>query len=200
LREIVESQNFHSIIGTFGDPIAIRSHLLFSPIGVTPHSDINILEVSVAHASGPQIFEVLGPRSRELTDTLKQFNKWVAAVEKRKDMRIDNTVANSCSVASSSPTGALWQPSTTMMPIPFYTPDPGYPLGERNAKHMGTITVHAMINSDGSVGPVSVRHGISPTLDRCALDAVQKWRFVPARLDGIALAAPIDVQIRFQPQ
>ena len=65
---------------------------------------------------------------------------------------------------------------------------------------MGTITVHAMINSDGSVGRVSVLHGISPALDRCALDAVQKWKFMPARLNGIALAAPIDVQIRFQPE
>ena len=34
LREIVESQDFHSIIGTFGDPIAIRSHLLFLALSV----------------------------------------------------------------------------------------------------------------------------------------------------------------------
>jgi TonB family protein len=56
-----------------------------------------------------------------------------------------------------------------------------------------------MINSDGSVGPVSVRHGLDPALDQCALDAVRHWKFVPARLNGIAIATPIDVEVHFQP-
>ena len=199
LKGIVESENFRKIIGTFGDPDALRSHLLFGPIGVTPHADVDILEASVAHSNGPQVFEVLGPRGREPGNSLKLFNRWVAAVEKRKGGRIANNAANSCALPSSFPKASSWQPTTRLIPQPFYTPGPDYPLEERNAKHLGTVTVHAMINSDGSVGPVSVRRGINPTLDRCALDAVKKWKFVPARLEGIAIARPIEVHIRFQP-
>jgi TonB family protein len=56
-----------------------------------------------------------------------------------------------------------------------------------------------MINSDGSVGSVSVGRSLNPALDQCALNAVRKWKFVPARLNGIAIATPIDIGVDFEP-
>jgi len=200
LKEIVEAKNFRAIAGTLGDPVTLRSRLLFWPTGVTPHGDVDILDASVAHSNSPQLFEVFGLLSGSQANTLRQFKKWIAGLEKRKEGRIDYTAADSCSVRSPFPNGSSpWEPTTRLIPRPFYTPPPEYPVEERNARHSGNITLHAMINSDGSVGSVSVGRSLNPALDQCALNAVRKWKFVPARLNGIAIATPIDIGVHFEP-
>jgi len=200
LRAIVESENFRAIVGTLGDAGVLRSSLAFWPSGVTPHSDIDIFEASVAHSNSSQVFEVLGPIGREPANSLRSFKKWIAGVEKRKEGRIDTAAADSCSVRTPLTNGSSpWHPSTRLIPGPFYTPGPKYPVEERNAGYSGKVTVQAMINSDGSVGPVSVRRGLNPMLDQCVLDAVRHWKFVPARLNGIAIATTIEVEVHFPP-
>jgi TonB family protein len=50
---------------------------------------------------------------------------------------------------------------------------------------------------DGSVGQVSVKHGMNPKLDQSALDAIKKWKFAPARLVGVPIPALVDVEVGF---
>ena len=200
LREIVGSENFRTIVGPRGDAGVLRSNLVFWPDGVTPHSDIDIFEASVAHPNSPQVFEVLGPIGRGPEISLRPFRRWIARVEKRKEGRVDDSMADSCSGQGASPNGApSWNPVTSLIPRPFYAPSPEYPAEERSAGHSGRVTIHALINADGSVGPVSVRHSLDPALDECALDAVKHWKFVPARLNGITVATAIDVVVNFSP-
>ena len=199
LREIVESDDFRTIIGTLGDGSVLRSNLLFWPAGgVTPHADIDFFEASVARSNGPQVFEVLGPISGSPANSLRPFRRWVAAVEKRKEGRVDDGMADSCSARTAFPNGSpSWGPATSLRPRPFYSPSPKCPVEETG--HSGKVTIQALINPDGSVGRVSVRHSLNPALDQCALDAVKHWKFVPARLNLIPVPAAIDVEVNFPP-
>jgi protein TonB len=198
LKEIVESENFRAVTGTIGDPRPLGSSLLFGPRGVTPHADVNIFEASVAHLNGSQVFEVFGGTGRRQPGNfLKLFVEWVNEVEKRRDGRLNQALANDCATSSSMRTGSSWEPTTRLAAKPIYTPDPEYPADEQNAGHPGKILIQAIVNADGSVGQVSVKRGINPMLDRGALEAVRKWKFVPARLNGVAIALPVNLEVQF---
>ena len=175
---MVESEEFRAIAGTVGNPSGLRSNLLYGPRGVTPRSDIDILTASVAHPSGPQVFEVFLDNVR-LENSLKSFVTWIDGAEKRKDRPLDKAAANNCATSSPPGTSSSWEPTTNLVATPISTPDPDYPVAERDARHAGTVQVQAIVNADGSVGPVSVTRGINPVLDQRALEAVRKWRFAP---------------------
>jgi hypothetical protein len=89
LKEITESADFRTITGTVGDPLTVRSHLLFGRGGLTPHSDVEILDASIAHYDAPQVFEVLDSGTRNTANSLKLFRRWFAAVTKSKQGKID---------------------------------------------------------------------------------------------------------------
>ncbi len=199
LKKVVESEEFRAIAGTVGNPSGLRSNLLYGPRGVTPRSDIDILTASVAHPSGPQVFEVFLDNVR-LENSLKSFVTWIDGAEKRKDRPLDKAAANNCATSSPPGTSSSWEPTTNLVATPISTPDPDYPVAERDARHAGTVQVQAIVNADGSVGPVSVTRGINPVLDQRALEAVRKWRFAPARLIGVPVAVPMSVEVNFRLQ
>jgi TonB family protein len=79
------------------------------------------------------------------------------------------------------------------------TPDPDYPA-EARAKHLrGTTVLWATIGADGKVGDVKVAKSFEPVLDQSAMDAVKKWRFKPAKLNGKAVAVQINIEINHRP-
>ena len=67
--------------------------------------------------------------------------------------------------------------------------EPTYPSQARAQRIQGKITLSATIGADGSVRQVAVVGG-SPVLAEAAKDAVLKWRYSPALLNG----SPIEVQ------
>jgi TonB family protein len=80
------------------------------------------------------------------------------------------------------PTGGHIQPPKLLM-----RRDPIYPA---DASGMGgTVELHFFITSQGTVRDLTVVKG-SPVLRQAAIDAVRKWRYAPARLDG----APIETE------
>jgi TonB family protein len=201
LKEIVDAEDFRAISGTVGDPSRVRSKLLFWPLsgGVTPHEGIDILAASIAHPSSSQVFEVfLG--STHLENSLKSFLTWIYDFEKRKEGLLDKAVTNNCTTSSSTGTGLSWEPTTSLVVKPIYTPGPDYPIDERNARHAGTVLAEVTVNIDGSVGQVSVKRGINPVLDQKALDAVRKWKFAPAQLNGMPVAMRTVVEVNFRLQ
>jgi protein TonB len=53
----------------------------------------------------------------------------------------------------------------------------------------GTVRLDVHVGTDGGVIDVQVRQSSgSPSLDRAATDAVRKWRFKPATVDGQPVA------------
>ncbi|MBF0294717.1 MAG: energy transducer TonB [Magnetococcales bacterium] len=78
-------------------------------------------------------------------------------------------------------------------------PKPAYPPSARRMGQQGTVLLTVEVSASGEVARVEVKSGSGvDSLDRAALAAVEKWRFVPARRNGQPVAATVTVPIRFQ--
>ena len=71
---------------------------------------------------------------------------------------------------------------------------PGYPMQARSERISGKVVLSATIGADGSVEDIAVVSG-SPILAEAAKQAVQKWKYKPAMLNGSPIA--IQKQIMF---
>lgn len=106
----------------------------------------------------------------------------------------------------SPPAPAPVQPAPTPpLELPRYhaaylsNPPPAYPLAARRRGVEGTVLVRAEI----SVGGECQRAELKKTsghemLDHAALEAVKKWRFVPAKRGSQAVVAWVEVPITFK--
>jgi TonB family protein len=68
-------------------------------------------------------------------------------------------------------------------------PVPAYPYEAQQQRVEGTVKVHAVVGTDGTVRSVEPISGPEPLMD-AARTAVREWRFAPTKLDG----RPVDVQ------
>jgi TonB family protein len=83
-------------------------------------------------------------------------------------------------------------------PVATEKVDPAYPAALMHDGVQGTITLYAVIRSDGSVGEVRVLSGIDDRLDQYAREALVRWRFRPATKNGNAVALEAVIRIPFQ--
>ena len=85
-------------------------------------------------------------------------------------------------------------------PIAGRTPAPRYPPQALRRGERGNVLVRAEIGPDGVPVSVSIaRSSGSRLLDRAAADAVLRWRFQPAQLNGQPTVGTVMVPIEFQP-
>lgn len=78
-------------------------------------------------------------------------------------------------------------------------PPPAYPLAARRRGIEGRVLVRAEVQADGSCSRVEMKAGSgSDLLDQAALEAVRKWRFVPARKGSQVVMAWVEVPITFK--
>jgi periplasmic protein TonB len=77
-------------------------------------------------------------------------------------------------------------------------PPPRYPESARRAKQEGRVMVRASVSAEGRVQSVRIQRSSGhAVLDRAALDAVRKWRFVPQQVNGQSQASEVDVPVNF---
>jgi len=78
-------------------------------------------------------------------------------------------------------------------------PKPPYPLLARRIGMQGTVVLRVHVRADGSVAEAELaRSSGSQLLDDSALKTVrERWRFLPARLDGAPVESWVEVPIRF---
>jgi protein TonB len=76
---------------------------------------------------------------------------------------------------------------------------PQYPELARQAKVRGLVIIEAVIDAGGNVSSAQVLRG-HPMLDQAALDAVRRWKFTAARLNGEAIPVVMTVTVRFELQ
>lgn len=78
-------------------------------------------------------------------------------------------------------------------------PKPPYPLIARRMGTQGVVLLRVHVRVDGTVAEVQIAQSSgSKLLDDSALQTVRdSWRFVPARLDGVAVESWVEVPIRF---
>jgi len=68
-------------------------------------------------------------------------------------------------------------------------PAPVYPLLSRRFKEQGKVVLELRVEADGSVSELRVKTSSGyPRLDKAALDAVKRWRFIPAKQGGVPIA------------
>ena len=89
-------------------------------------------------------------------------------------------------------------PPDIILPVPLETPSPRYPDTARIAHMEGVVVLSATIASDGRVVDVEIEKSVGPFLDRAALDAVSRWRYVPAHIGSTRVAVILRVTLTFR--
>jgi protein TonB len=84
-------------------------------------------------------------------------------------------------------------------PIPIYDPDPEFTDAARKAKYQGTVVLEVEIGVDGRAHDIHVVQPLGLGLDQKAIEAVHKWRFIPAKKrNGQPIAVVADIQVNFR--
>ncbi|MBF0190774.1 MAG: TonB family protein [Magnetococcales bacterium] len=77
-------------------------------------------------------------------------------------------------------------------------PKPDYPRSARRLGQEGIVLLTVEVTAAGGVAGVGVRKSSGfESLDQAATEAVRHWRFIPARRNGLLVAATVSVPIRF---
>ncbi len=104
-------------------------------------------------------------------------------------------------VAPTTPAGVPLASGTRPEPLEGRMPPPSYPAQALRRGESGTVVVRAEVGPDGVPTSVTVaRSSGSRTLDRAAVDAVNRWQFRPAQLEGRPTVGSVLVPIEFKPQ
>lgn len=78
-------------------------------------------------------------------------------------------------------------------------PPPAYPLAARRRAIEGTSLIRAEVSTEGTCLRAEIRKSSgSELLDQAALEAVKKWRFVPAKRGAVAVVAWVEVPLTFK--
>ena len=83
-------------------------------------------------------------------------------------------------------------------PVATQKVDPAYPAELMRENVEGTVTLYAVIHSDGTVGDVRVLRGVDERLNEFACVALSRWHFQPATKNGSAVALEAVVMIPFR--
>jgi protein TonB len=89
-------------------------------------------------------------------------------------------------------------PPDIVLPVPLETPTPRYPDTARIARMEGAVVLSATIAADGRVVDVEIERSVGPFLDRAAIEAVSRWRYVPARIGSTPVAVILRVTLTFR--
>jgi TonB family protein len=76
--------------------------------------------------------------------------------------------------------------------------DPEYSEEARKAKYSGTVLLQLVVDVDGKAKNIRVVKGVGLGLDERAVEAVQKWKFIPGKKNGQAVPVYATVEVNFR--
>jgi len=79
----------------------------------------------------------------------------------------------------------------------IFNPEPSFSDEARKAKQQGMVMLLVVVGKDGHTYDIRVAQSLGMGLDEKAIEAVNRWRFRPATLNGQAVATQIAVQVDF---
>ena len=101
---------------------------------------------------------------------------------------------------SPSPGGSVVSRGESVIAKPHYrsNPKPDYPTRSLRQREEGVVLLNVAVGLDGRSGEIALKQ-ISghPLLDEAAIQAVRRWTFEPARVDGRAVSSFAVVPVRF---
>jgi len=78
-------------------------------------------------------------------------------------------------------------------------PKPVYPIIARKRGFEGTVLLKVQVLKDGNVGKVNLEKSSNyEILDRSAIEAINKWIFIPGKKNGLPVASWVTVPVKFQ--
>ena len=98
------------------------------------------------------------------------------------------------------PTGPIRVGGAVKAPKKLFSPNPQYTEIARKARIQGVVIVEAIIDKQGNVTEVKILKGLPMGLDKAAADAVAKWRFESATLNGKPVAVIYNLTVNFRLQ
>ena len=104
--------------------------------------------------------------------------------------------ADAAADASAEPYTAL--PFGATPPVLKTRVEPAYPAAARKAGLGGDVVLQVVVERDGTIGSVFAVQEGPLGLTTAATDAVRRWVYEPARLDGRPIAVMKTVRVRFQ--
>jgi periplasmic protein TonB len=83
------------------------------------------------------------------------------------------------------------------VPQAIYSPEPSFSDEARKFKTQGVVVLMLTVGKDGHTYDIRVRQSLGMGLDEKAIEAVNRWRFRPATLNGVVVATQIAVEVDF---
>lgn len=80
-------------------------------------------------------------------------------------------------------------------PTPLRTPPPEFPESKKGSE--GIVSLLVIVNADGTVAEASVAKSSDAAFEAPSLEAIAKWKFKPAEVNGQPVRCKITVPIRF---
>jgi TonB family protein len=174
--------------------------------------DIQLPKLRVAHTAGagetvsPSAAPVVAPEGiatetgREPLVAPSSFGS-IAGVESGSPLSIDGLGVESAVAPPPSPAPIApvrLHPGMTA-PVKVVDAAPEYPAIARTARVQGVVILEAVLDVEGRVDSVRVLRSIA-LLDQSAVDAVKRWRFTPALLNGQPVSVVMTVTVNFRLQ
>jgi protein TonB len=101
---------------------------------------------------------------------------------------------------SPEPEGPIQVGGDVVAPVKISAPSPQYTEIARKARLQGVVIVQAIIDKQGNVTNVKILKGLGMGLDQAAVDAIKKWEFKPATLNGKPVAVYYNLTVNFRLQ
>jgi len=83
-------------------------------------------------------------------------------------------------------------------PKPIARGEPRYSRAAMLARAQGTALLEFVIEADGAIGPIRVKSAPHPDLAVASIACLRKWRFEPARKDGVPVATVASMELAFK--
>jgi TonB family protein len=100
----------------------------------------------------------------------------------------------------SEPEGPIMVGGDVQAPEKISTVEPQYTEIARKARIQGVVIVQAIIDKEGNVTNVKVLKGLPMGLDQSAAEAIKRWKFKPATLNGKPVAVYYNLTVNFRLQ
>jgi protein TonB len=97
-------------------------------------------------------------------------------------------------VVRTAPAGGKVQQARLLKSVP-----PVYPELARSLHLAGDVTLDALITADGNVRDIKVMSG-TVLLQQAAINAVRRWKYEPAQLDGKPVPMHLSITVKFSSQ
>jgi len=83
------------------------------------------------------------------------------------------------------------------IPEAIFSPEPSFSEEARKAKAQGIVLLTVVVGKDGRPYDLRIAQSLGMGLDEKAIEAVTRWRFRPATLNGQPIASRVAVQVDF---